>query len=76
MTLQFAKKNAAFNEVADKLIELSLAIKKKKLAGMKKLVLVDGKENINGKKALFLSRSLEHLDQVQGELNSWYYCDC
>ena len=71
MTLQFAKKNAAFNEVADKLIELSLAFKKKKLTDTKKLVLVDGKEKISGKKAI-----LEHLDQIQGELNSWYYCDC
>lgn len=71
MILQYHVFNSLVKEVEDKLIELSLAFSKEKINGHQPLVLVDGKEKIVGKNAI-----LEHLRLLEGELNSWYYCDC
>ena len=71
MTLQYQILNPVVKEIEDKLIELSLAFKKKQIATLKSLVLVDGQTKIMGRKAI-----LEHLRLIEGELNSWYYCDC
>lgn len=71
MTLQYQVLNPVVKEIEDKLKELSLAFKKKQIDTLKSLVLVDGRTKITGKKAI-----LEHLRLLEGELNSWYYCDC
>ena len=71
MTLQYQVLNPVVKEIEDKLKELSLAFKKQQKKSSKSLVLIDGKTKIKGKKAI-----LEHLLQIEGELNSWYYCDC
>jgi len=71
MTLQYQVLNPIVIEIEDKLKELSLAFKKTQTSKQKSLVLIDGKNKIVGKKAI-----LEHLRLLEGELNSWYYCDC
>ncbi len=71
MTLQYQVLNPVVIEIEDKLKELSLAFKKIQTNKQKALILVDGKDEIVGKKAI-----LEHLRLLEGELNSWYYCDC
>ena len=71
MTLQYQALNTAVQEIEDKLTALSLAFKKEVINTPKALILVDGKDEIVGKKAI-----LEHLHLLETELNSWYYCDC
>ena len=71
MTLQYQVLNQAVKEIEEKLTTLSLAFKKEKINAKKALILVDGKTEIVGQKAI-----LEHLRLLEGELNSWYYCDC
>lgn len=70
MTLQYRVLNPTVKEIVDKLTALSLAFKEE-ISAKKSLILVDGKTEIVGEKAI-----LEHLRLVEGELNSWYYCDC
>jgi len=71
MTLEYHDSNAIVTEIEDKLKELSLAFKKAQTSKKNAITLVDGKKKIVGKKAIF-----EHLRLLEGELNSWYYCDC
>lgn len=71
MTLEYQVLNPAVQEIEAKLKELSLAYTKKQKDGQKKPLLIDGREKINGHKAI-----LDHLGTIAGELNSWYYCDC
>jgi len=71
MTLQYQVLNPIVKEIEAKLKELSLAFQKRQEKTSEALVLIDGKTKIKGEKAI-----LEHLQQIEGELNSWYYCDC
>jgi len=71
MTLEYNVSNAIVAEIEDKLKELSLAFKTAQTSKRQSPVLVDGKKEIVGQKAI-----LEHLRLLESELNSWYYCDC
>jgi len=69
MTLQYAKNTPAVEEVTTKLKELSLAFKKEECSDSDGITLVDGGQQVIGKKAI-----LEHLDQVKEELIYWHSC--
>lgn len=70
MILQYAKVTSTVKEIEDKLQSLSLDYQKKKIV-VDIPVLVDGKDKIEGKEAI-----LAHLEILEKELHSWYYCDC
>lgn len=71
MTLQYQNYTTTVAEVVDKLKQLTLAYDLKQLKKDTGITLVDGRQKIKGKKAIF-----EHLRTLEGELHSWYYCDC
>ena len=71
MRLQYQEETTAFKEVEAKLKSLTLAFKKEKVKDGPPLLLIDSKEKITGKEAI-----LAHLQVLEGELHSWYYCDC
>ncbi len=71
MTLEYQVVSPAVQEIEAKLKELSLAFTKKQITKLKTPRLIDGREKISGPKAI-----LDHLGELAGELNAWYYCDC
>ena len=71
MTLQYAIPNTDVLEIISKLKDLSLAHKKEQVNDLATTVLVDGKQKIIGATAI-----LSHLDTLEQELQSWYYCNC
>lgn len=60
-----------YKDVEERLLSLSLAFKKEQLEGITAITLEDGKTVVVGKEKI-----QAYLDQLQGELNQWYYCAC
>ena len=71
MLLKYVMETSDLQEVEAKLKALSLAYKKEKISVPKQLLLIDSREKITGKEAI-----LAHLQVLEKELPSWYYCDC
>ena len=59
------------NKIEDRLKSLSLAYKRVTEKKISDIQLADGATEIEGFKAIE-----GYLDQLQGELNQWYYCAC
>ena len=57
--------------VEERLLSLSLAFKKEQSQEVTIITLEDGKTVVEG-----LEKIQSYLDQLQGELNQWYYCAC
>ena len=70
--LKYDEKDAAFKEVEERMLSLSLGFQTTQQKGLDSVSLFDNEELIaNGKTAI-----LAHLDEVSGELHQWYYCSC
>ena len=69
MTLEYQVVSPAVQEIEAKLKELALAFTKKQVTDIEGPRLIDGQKIINGHRPI-----LEHLGDLAGELNSWYYC--
>ncbi|MEM6316729.1 MAG: hypothetical protein AAF960_03615 [Bacteroidota bacterium] len=69
MTLYFSKETPDVAEIESKLKELTLAFDKQQKTSATEPTLIDGGQKIIGKEAI-----LAHLQIVEGELFSWYYC--
>lgn len=71
MILKTSIKNSDLIEIEERLKELSLSFQVVENQLIKDVVLEDSGREIIGKKAI-----LKHLEELSGELNKWYYCDC
>ena len=71
MTLFYQNKTEEFQEVEEKLKSLSLAFQVRGESESSDLILEDGNKKIVGHQAV-----LDYLENLEGELNKWYYCDC
>lgn len=69
--LKFAEKNKEVREVESRLEEMSLAFKLEKDDALDTVVLEEDNTKYSGLKAIN-----EYLEKLNGELKSWYYCDC
>ena len=69
--LKYAEQDALAKEVEQKLQELSLSFKIQKEATLSETTLVDGDHILTGQADI-----MQHLEDLSGELFTWYYCDC
>ena len=69
--LKYAQKNAEVTEIEDRLKQMSLSFKLEKREDLSEIILEEDKTRFSGFKSIN-----DHLDQLSGELNSWYYCNC
>lgn len=71
MKLIFNAENRAHKDIEERIISMSLAHEVEKVADLEIPILIDGREEIKGLKAIDL-----HLDQLKDELHNWYYGSC
>lgn len=71
ITLYYSKKTAGVTQLEERLIEMSLGYKIKEKGKISTVELRDGDQRYKGFVAIH-----KHLDEVQGELKKWWYCNC
>jgi len=71
ITLKYQIETDDVLEIQEKLKELTLGYQKEQGKKNPALSLVDGDTILNNKKDILL-----YLEEIEGELHSWYYCNC
>lgn len=71
ITLKYQIATDEVLEIQEKLKELTLGYQEEQGKKSPALSLVDGDTILNKKKDILL-----YLEQLEGELHSWYYCNC
>jgi len=71
ITIAFSKKSEGLHNVEERLKDLSLGYQLKQKKKYKKIELQTGEKRYKGFVAIH-----KYLDEIQGELSSWWYCDC
>ena len=71
MILRYSEKTEDILKVEARIKELSLAYKAEKIDGKVEPALVDGRSEYAG-----IDEMNGYLDQLAGEREQWYYCDC
>lgn len=70
-TLQYPTATAQFQQVEDRLRQLTLSFKTEQDSELDDIQLHDGSQLVQG-----FAQIQRHLDALQGELDQWYYCGC
>ena len=71
ITLRFATRSEEIDQVEERLKEMVLGYEIKKSKKYQTVELVEGDERIIGIVAI-----QKYLDDIQGELKNWWYCEC
>ena len=71
IVIRYNKKSEGINLIEERLKEMVLGHKLELMKNAKEVVLIEGKEKIEGFAGIH-----KYLDEIQGELKQWWYCDC
>jgi len=71
IVIKYKKRTEGINLIEARLKEMVLGHKLKESQTSKEVVLIEGQEKIEGFTAIH-----KYLDNLQGDLQKWWYCNC
>ncbi len=71
LTLKYAKEDRAIASIKEQFQRLVLAYRVEEIETLEKPELADGEKVVQGIPAI-----QDYLSDLEGELHSWYYCNC